>query len=357
MKRLTPHSLKKFLAAAGLAALTGITAITAAQADTPTRINFTLDWRFEGPSAPFLMALEQGYFADEGLDVRIDSGNGSAGAVTRVATGSYDMGFADFNALVEYAAANPGSGIQAVYMVYNHTPAAIFSLKETDINHPSDLAGKTLGAPVFDGGRKAWPAFAAHNDLALDAVSWQSVDPAIRETLLARRQIDAISGFYFTSLLNLEARGIATEEINILPYSEYGVALYGNAIIASEELLTNQPEAVAGFNRAFNRALIETLEDPEAAIEFVRQRDSLINPEMEVRRLKLALDAQVITEETLANGLGAVDPERLKAAIQEAVTAFDLERTPSAESLFNTELLPSLESRLIEEKAGAAWSL
>lgn len=340
-------SIKKLVALCGAAALLSLPSLGFAQAST-TKINFTLDWRFEGPSAPFLMALEKGYFLQEGLAVTIDSGNGSAGAVTRVATGAYDMGFADFSALVEYAAANPESGMQAVYMLYNQTPAAVFTLKEFNINTPADLVGKTLAAPVFDGGRKAWPAFAANNGLAVDSVTWQSVDPAIRETLLARRQVDAITGFYFTSLLNLEARGVSLDDIVVMPYADYGVALYGNAIIASRKMLIENPEAVAGFNRAFNKALIETIADPESAVKFVSKRDPLVREALELRRLTLALDAQVITDETRAEGLGVVTMERLKRSIDEAVSSFNLSRTPTPESLFNMAMLPEKSTRMMQ---------
>lgn len=342
-----PFSLKKLATLCTLTACLSLQPLLATDTQASTPINFTLDWRFEGPSAPFLMALDKGYFAEEGLSVTIDSGNGSAGAVTRVATGAYDMGLADFSALVEYSAANPDSGIQAVYMLYNHTPAAVFTLKESGIDTPADLVGKTLAAPVFDAGRKAWPAFAAHNDLDVDAVTWQSVDPAIRETLLARRQVDGITGFYFTSLLNLEARGVDPEQITVMPYSEFGVALYGNAIIASEQLLAENPDAVAGFSRAFNKALIETIQDPEAAVKHVSSRDGLVDEALELRRLKLALDAQVITEETLAEGLGGVTFNRLEQSIAEAVSSFGLESTPDAAKLFNASLLPEPSSRAV----------
>ena len=343
-KRLT---LKKMAVVCGLTACLGLQTLMASDVQATTAINFTLDWRFEGPSAPFLLALDKGYFAEEGLNVNIDSGNGSAGAVTRVATGAYDMGLADFNALIEYASANPSSGIQGVYMLYNNTPAAVFTLKDSGIDTPADLVGKTLAAPVFDAGRKAWPAFAAHNGLDVDSVTWQSVDPAIRETLLARRQVDGITGFYFTSLLNLEARGIDPEMITVMPYSDFGVALYGNAIIASEKLLAENPDAVSAFVRAFNRALVETLEDPAAAVKHVKRRDALVNEALELRRLNLALDAQVVTEETLAEGLGAVTQDRLEQSIQEAVSAFGLDVTPDAAQLFNTAFLPELTERTV----------
>lgn len=319
-----------------------------AHAAEPVKIKFTLDWRFEGPSAPFLLAKSKGYFAAEGLDVEIDAGNGSAGAVTRIATGAYDMGFADFNALVEYDAKTPGSKIQGIYMAYNSTPAAVFVLKKSGVTKPADLAGKTLAAPIFDAGRKAWPAFAKANGLATDAVKWQTVEPAIRETLLARGDVDGITGFYFTSVLNLEARGVKPEDIVALKYPEHGVEFYGNTLIASPKMLSEHPSAVAGFVRAFNKALKVTIASPDAAILAVKERDPLINVALEGRRLKLALESVVVTPETRSLGLGAVDPARLKRSVAEAAVAFGLPATPDAEALFTVAYLPPAAERAIK---------
>lgn len=320
----------------------------AAIAAEPVKIKFTLDWRFEGQSAPALVAKAKNYFAQEGLDVEIDAGSGSAAAVTRVATGAYDMGFADFNALIEQEAKTPGTGIKAIYMVYNTTPAAIFVDKKTGVVKPADLAGKTLAAPVFDGGRKGWPIFAKANGLAVDAIKWQTVEPAIRETLLARGNVDGITGFYFTSMLNLEARGMKPEQFNVLRYADYGVELYGNAIIASPKLLKEQPNAVKGFLRAFNKALKETLSQPEMAVAIVKERDPLINADLEVRRLKMAMENVYPTPETKKLGLGAVNNDRLKRTIGEVVSAFGLANTPEASSLFSSEFLPPLADRMIK---------
>ena len=109
-----------------------------------TPLKFQLDWRFEGPAALFLHPHAKGYFSQAGLDVSIDAGSGSSGTVTRVASGTYDLGLADMAALMEFHANNPDAANKpvAVMMVYNNTPAAVFALKSSGIRSPADLAGK-----------------------------------------------------------------------------------------------------------------------------------------------------------------------------------------------------------------------
>jgi NitT/TauT family transport system substrate-binding protein len=187
-----------------------------------TPIKFQLDWRFEGPSALFLTPAAKGYFKDAKLDVTIDAGNGSGGAVTRVASGTYDMGLADIAALTEFHANNPDAPNKpvAVMMVYNNTPASVMALKKSGIKTMADLNGKKFGAPVFDAGRRSFPIFAKANKI--DGVQWTSMDPPLRETMLARGDVDAITGFTFTSLLNLEARGVKADEVTVIPIPPTG---------------------------------------------------------------------------------------------------------------------------------------
>jgi len=143
----------------------------------PTPIKLQRDWRFEDPSALFLTPAAKGYFKASGLDVSIDAGNGSGGTVTRVASGAYDMGFADLAALMEFHANNPDAPNKpvAVMMVYNDTPASVMALKKSGIKTPADLSGKNLGAPVFDAGRRAFPIFAKANQVT--NVAWTTMDP------------------------------------------------------------------------------------------------------------------------------------------------------------------------------------
>ena len=311
----------------------------AGAAQAQTAIKFQLDWRFEGPLALFLHPAAQGYFKQAGLDVTIDSGSGSGATVTRVASGTYDMGFADMAALMEFHANNPDAPNKpvAVMMVYNNTPAAVLALKKSGISKPQDLSGKRLGAPVFDAGRKAFPIFEKANGVS--GVTWTSMDPPLRETMLVRGDIDAITGFSFTSLLNLEARGVATQDIVVLPFAQHGVKLYGNAIIASPKLIRENPAAVKAFLTAFTKGAKEVLAKPDVAS--VRARDGIINVPLESRRLQLAIDSVVASPDARREGFGQIDPARLALMASQVSDAFGTKTRVNPSAVWNGSMLPS----------------
>ncbi|MEO6743953.1 MAG: ABC transporter substrate-binding protein, partial [Caldimonas sp.] len=231
----------------------------------------------------------------------------------------------------------------ALMMVYNNTPAAVLALKKSGIKTPADLTGKKMGAPVFDGGRKAFPIFAKANNIG--AVTWTSMDPPLRETMLVRGDIDAITGFAFTSLLNLEARGVKAEDIVVLPYQSHGVKLYGNAVIASEEFLKKNPEAVKAFLRAFTRGVKDVIADPKGAIATVKARDGIINEELELRRMKLVIDSVILTPDAKAEGFGSVMAPRLSLMASQVSDAFATKERVKADVIWNGGFLPTAAER------------
>ena len=337
--RFAPFSVKP-LALKIAGTLLMLVATGSAQAQV-TPIKFQLDWRFEGPSALFLTPVAKGYFKEAKLDVVVDAGNGSGGTVTRVASGAYDIGFADLAALMEFHANNPDAPNKpvAIMMVYNDTPASVMALKKSGIKTPADLNGKKLGAPVFDAGRRAFPIFSKANNIT--GVQWTAMDPPLRETMLVRGDVDAITGFTFTSLLNLEARGVKAEDVVVLPYPAYGVKLYGNAIIASPKILKENPAAVKAFLLAFSRGVKEVIANPAAAIADVKARDGIVNVDLETRRLKLAIDTVINSPNARAEGFGEVNGPRLSLMASQVSDAFNTKTRVNPDAVWNASYLPS----------------
>ena len=97
----------------------------------------------------------------------------------------------------------------------------------------------------------------------------ENVGFPVREPMLASGQVDAITGFSFSSFINLKANGVPVDDIAVMLMADYGVDLYGNTIIVSPAFAEAHPDAVKGFLKALNKAIKETIADPEAAIEYV----------------------------------------------------------------------------------------
>ena len=329
-------------AAIGAAAL-----LVAGEASAETAIKFTLDWKFQGPTAAFFVAQDQGYFKEEGLDITIDSGNGSAGAVTRVASGAYQMGFADINSLVEFNVANPGQAVKAVMMGYDAAPFGLYTLKSSGITKPADLVGRKLGGPVFDASYKLFPAFAAEVGIDPAAVPRVNMDPPLREAMLVRGEVDFVSGHYFSSMLDIQSKGVKREDIVYMLYKDYGMDFYGNAVIAGGRFIEENPAAVAGFVKAVARGWKWVVANPEKSVDIVAGVDPLIDKALEVERLKLALEGNVLTPFVKENGIGGVDPARLESSIRQLATALKLTATPPVADIWTDQFLPPKADRML----------
>ncbi|CAN6484084.1 unnamed protein product [Victoria cruziana] len=158
--------------------------------------------------------------------------------------------------------------------------------------------------------------------------------------MLARGDVDAITGFSFTSLLSLEARGVKAEDVVVLPYADYGVKLYGNALIASPKLIKEQPELIKAFIKGFLKGAKDVMANPAAAIETVKARDGIINVELETRRLKMAIDTVVASADARKEGFGQVNPGRLSLMASQVSDAFGTKNRVDPAAVWTAALLP-----------------
>ncbi|MBP0484863.1 ABC transporter substrate-binding protein [Sagittula salina] len=316
----------------------GMALATAASAETA--MPFALDWKFEGPAAPYFAAVDNGYFTDAGLSVEISEGQGSLDAIPKVATGAFPVGFADINSLIKFLDQNPGAPVTAVMMVYDKPPFAIVGRKSLGVETPKDLEGRVLGAPPPDGAWAQFPIFAKENDLDMEKITVEPVGFPTREPMLAEGKVAAVTGFSFSSYLNLVRLGVPEDDISTILMADNGVDLYGNAIIVNTDFASENPEAVKAFLAAVAKGWTDAIADPATAIQSLVQRNPAADAALEQRRLQLAIDANVVTDWTKANGMGPIDADRFANSLDQIKLTYEFKAEPDATLYFDGAYLP-----------------
>jgi NitT/TauT family transport system substrate-binding protein len=324
----------------------GISFAGAARAETTIR--FGLDWVPGSVHSPFFIALYKGYYKAEGLNVIISPGKGSVGLVQQMASGVYDMGYPDFSVLTDFDSKNPSRAFPMLMPGYEEAPAGVIFLKSSGITTPKKLEGKTLGAVAGDGGYKLFPTFAQHAGFDVGKVKIQFIDPKLRETLLAKRQVDAVIGQIFNTKLGLKADGVDPSLVDSFLYRDYGLDFYGNGIAADSTFLKEHPGAVKAFIRASIKGFQDMVKDPNLAVKMTLKFQPLLNAGIELDRLKLAMQCCMVTPNVRKDGIGVVDHARLTRTVAILVKGFKLPSTPKDETVLDTSYLPPQKDRMVQ---------
>ena len=306
-----------------------------------TKIQFALDWKFEGPSAPYFLAIDNGHFSAVGLDVEVSPGKGSLDAIPKVATGAFPVGFADINSLIKFLDQNPGAPVTAVMMVYDKPPFAVVGRKSLGISGPSDLEGSVLGAPPPDGAWAQFPSFAKANNLDMNKIKVEPVGFPTREPMLAEGKVDSVTGFSFSSYLNLVRLGVPEDDISTILMADHGLQLYGNAIIVNTEFAAANADTIKDFLGAVAAGWKDAIASPSDAAASLVKRNPAADAALEQRRLSLAIEANVLTDHVKANGMGTIDNARFAAAIEQLSETYDYKATPDAALYFTDVYLPA----------------
>jgi NitT/TauT family transport system substrate-binding protein len=318
---------------------------TASANQAKRTIKVNPSWLLQGDNAPITLAVDRGYFAQEGLDVKIERGYGSSDTITKVAAGQFEIGFGDIYSMMEFNANNPSDPVVAVAVPYNRSPFAIVSLKASNISDPKGLVGKKLGAPAGDAPRKMWPVFASQIGIEATGVEWITMEPKLRETFLLKGDVDAVSGFATTIIPSLEKGGKKPEDINIFYYADNGLDLYGNAIVVKKSFLDKNPDLVKSFLKAYVKGFQDVLKEPDAGLASVTKAgDKLMDANAEKRRLQIALERLYVTPEVETVGIAGIDSARLEKTIKQVSGALKIEPPPIAK-VFDGSFLPPQDQR------------
>jgi NitT/TauT family transport system substrate-binding protein len=335
----------------GVMAVVSTAAIAMGSASAQTNLRFTLDRKFEGPAAPFLLPLDRGYYKTEGLNVAIDPAARAAEAIKRVASGDYDMGFADINTLIKYRDAPPkdapkDAAPKAVFMVYNRPAYAVIGRKSRGVSGPKDLESHRLGAPADSTSVSVLPIFIKANGIDASKMTIESVGFQVRNPMLAAGQVDAVTGLAFSSFIDLKEQGVPVDDLSLMMMADYGVELYGNAIIVNAKFAADHPAAVKGFLRAFLRGLKRTVAAPAGALEYVLERTDIAKKNVELERLNMVIQQNIVTPEVKSHGYGGIDEDRLARAIDQLAIAYKFKSAkPKPDEVFDASFLPPSAER------------
>jgi NitT/TauT family transport system substrate-binding protein len=158
--------------------------------------------------------------------------------------------------------------------------------------------------------------------------------------MLAEGEVDAVTGFSFSSFLNLVRLGVPEDDISTILMADHGLALYGNAIIVNTDFAAANPEVVEGFLAAVAAGWQDVIADPAAGAAMVAERNPAIDVDLEQRRLELAIDANVLTDYVRENGMGGIDPDRFATAMEQIAQTYEFENEPTPDLYFDDSFLP-----------------
>jgi NitT/TauT family transport system substrate-binding protein len=325
--------------------LAGMPARVGAEELAPLR--FSLSYVLDGSAAPYIYAKQVGLFKAAGFDVTIDPAAGSGDVLNRVASGTYDFGLADVGSVVEFDAKHPEAAPPAVLVIQDSAQYALVSFKKSGIQRPQDLAGKRVGGAPGEATISLFPVFARAAGVDVKSVEVRLGEIRLREALLMRGEYEAAAGFDASIWFNLKSQGIKQDDLNFMNYSDYGLDLYGQALIVSLPFLRRDRAAVRKVVGLVAEAWRQAVRDPKAAAATLPAADPLVRVGLETERLEWIIRYHIATPRVQQSALADVDPGRLQAQIDTVSQAFDLPKKPAMNDIYVPDFLPPAAERVL----------
>jgi NitT/TauT family transport system substrate-binding protein len=328
--------MKRTLPLLASAALLASVALPAVAMD---KVTFQLDWLPGGDKSAIYVCMHHGFCADAGIEITLEQGRGSSEAITKIATGTSEIGLAGIEALMA-ARANEDVPVTAVMNVFNTGPHAFYTTTESGITTLADVRGRSIATSPFTSSNVFLPLVLAENGMTEEDIVLTRSDPGALGPLLMTGQSDAIIA-WLTDVSRYQGQAReAGKELVILPWADAGLELYSASVVASDTFLTERPEVAKRFVAAFKKSLEFAHADPQGAADAV----AAIVPELSAEDVKGSwLDASKLAFNELTEkfGLGAFDADRLAATWVRVAAAQGLDVSAlDPESIVDRSFLP-----------------
>ncbi|HYB21008.1 MAG TPA: ABC transporter substrate-binding protein [Thermodesulfobacteriota bacterium] len=306
-------------------------------ASAADKVTLNLNWFYVGDHSPYFVALDKGWYKEEGLEPTILTGKGSGDVVKRVDIGSADIGIVDTGVLI--VARAQGAKVKIVSMLFDKSPYCMWMWKDSGINSPKDLVGKKIGAPPGDAQRTIFPALAQANGFDPDKVTFVNIAAEAKFSALAAKQVDVIFDYYSGAPFFHKAMGEGN--VKYMMFADYGVDVYSNALVASEKYIKENPGIIKRFVKASLRGWEFALKNPEESIEIMAKHRPEIDKPVLLANLKLIIDL-FRTHRYKQNGIGWVDEKKMADSIRIISQYRDLQVNMKPGDIYTNEFLTKI---------------
>lgn len=315
-----------------LAALFTFAAVGSANA--LDKITLRLDFSAAGYHAPFYYGVAKGFYRDQGIDLQILEGKGSANSITLVGTGANDFAFADTTTAARLIA--QGLPVKVVMGILQKPTLSIFFPANAGIKTPGDLKGKRIAMCPSDGMAQYVPAYLEAVNLKRSDVQFVNVDCSAKYATVAQGRADAVATYITGGKHNMASVGI--NDSDFFSFSDAGISLPGHGIIASNNTIEQRPDLVKRFNAATAKAWIEAKKHPDDAVAAFKEANPLKNDPAPVVRDDLMISLGYVVPHA-GKPFGWQPPEQWEA-VKTLLTEFaGMPATAQSKSFFTNDFL------------------
>lgn len=273
MMKMTRRSINRLVCAAAWCAAGSV-----AMAQTP--VTFQLNWTAGGPNAGFAAAVVEGFYKEQGLDVKLVEGNGSGNTAQLAANGRADLAYADAVSVSQLIA--KGAPLKIIATVYQSNPNAVLALKKLNIKSPKDLVGKKVAVPAGSSQSTMLPLFLRANGLKESDVSLINMPPTSLVPSLLQGQVDAILGSIDSYQIQVEAQGAT---VDVFRFADYGVPTVSTSIFATQSILSANPDLVKKFVAASLKGWVFAMDNNDRAVKDLKQVFPTVNDKLAAQEL------------------------------------------------------------------------
>jgi NitT/TauT family transport system substrate-binding protein len=291
-------------------------------AEAADKIKFQLDWIIEGKHVPFFVARDKGFFKNNGLDVTLLEGKGSANSATFVDAGQADYSYGDLLTAVRVMSKGGKNRAIGVGMTFNG--GGFIFLESTGIKTAKDLEGKRFGTNPGDFAYVLLPAAAAASGFDPTKVIIKTMEPAVRTPALFEGKIDLMSGTNGSSIQRMAVLGKREgKSIKYLFFRDLGLETYGHVLQTREDRIKNNPDQVRRMVSAVFDAWAWSLKNPKEAFEIFMKANPQKDRDISLAQMEAGLD-DVVDPETKQQGLGYMKESMMKKSVEIANKYFKL---------------------------------